>query len=79
MRSEYQRLVEKEQWVSYSNTESAVAQTEKEKELGTNLEFHADYNLGSNAKQVERNKAMTRDMNAFVLKALTGILILVQA
>jgi len=79
MKSEYQRLVDKEQWVSYSTLEQATAQHQKEKELGTNLEFHTEYTLGSNAKLVERNKAMARDMNAFVLKALTGILILVQA
>jgi hypothetical protein len=78
MKSEFQRQADKGLYTQYS-AKPETGEREKEQDLNVNLEFHTNYIVGSNAKKQEQNKAMTRDMNAFVLKALSGILTLVQA
>jgi len=44
-----------------------------------NLEYHANYQVADRAHQEETNKLMAQDMNAFILKAVQGVLTLVQA
>jgi len=42
-----------------------------------NYEYHANYTLADTPKNIEENQVMVADMNAFILKALTGILTLI--
>jgi len=79
MRSEFQRTVDKENWTSFTTPQGELQTHHQEKELSTNLEFHGAYTVGSAAKQSEGNLALARDMNQFVHKALTGILVLLEA
>lgn len=44
-----------------------------------NLEHHANYSVGDEVRREESNKLMTRDMNEFILKAVQGVLTLVEA
>ena len=44
-----------------------------------NLEYHANYQLADRAHHEEANKLMVQDMNEFILKAVQGVLTLVQA
>lgn len=44
-----------------------------------NLEYHANYQLADRSHQEEANKLMVHDMNEFILKAVQGVLTLVQA
>ena len=56
-----------------TNTLSGVVLKEKH-----NLEYHANYTVGDEGRKEESNKLMTRDMNEFILKAVQGVLTLVE-
>ena len=43
-----------------------------------NLEYHANYTVGDEGRKEESNKLMTKDMNEFILKAVQGVLTLVE-
>lgn len=70
-KSEYQRQVDKDSLVKYADPTGEVRKD-------VNLEYHANYQLGASAKQEEHWSTLQRDMNAFMLKALTAILCLTQ-
>ena len=68
MKSEYQREVDREGFMAHAGGSGVDA-----------LDYHANYTLADSSKKLEQNKMMVKDMNQFMLKSLTGILVLVQA
>jgi len=62
MRSEYQRIADKQSYLSYVHEQPQV-----------------DYVMADDAKRKVEGNAMAEDLNKFMLQALNGILIIVQA
>lgn len=75
MKSEYQRSADKDQYANYLGS-SGSHQGPQQPE-GINQEYHANYSLVGN--KTAQNKSLVKDMNLFILKALTGVLVLVEA
>lgn len=84
MKADYQSQVDRAKFSkSYGGLEAAPVDGNslsstvlKEK---VNLEYHANYQLADRAHHEETNKLMVQDMNEFILKAVQGVLTLVQA
>ena len=75
MKSEYQRTIDKESYMGYIGPNGQKPPPDE----GQNYEYHANYTLADSPKKISENKVMVKDMNTFILKALTGILTLIQS